>query len=97
MLHPLIRAAAIFVLFAGTARAQVVPGDSPNMGIGSAVAGSRGIGIISRSRGPIGTDYENERNYREAVKRIPDKKASNDPWKSLRQPAASSADRHRVQ
>ena len=99
MLHRLTAAAVIIVLVSGAARAQV-PGDSPNMNIGAAVAGSRGLGVVSGSRGPAGSwpDHENERNYRETLKRIPDKKASNDPWKTIRPAStASPADRHRVQ
>ena len=95
MLRQLIRAAAIIALFAGTARAQV-PGDSPNMGVGAAVAGSRGLGIVSRPHTWEG--YKTERNYHDTVKRIPDKKPSNDPWGNIRQaPTAQSTDRHRTQ
>ena len=100
MLRQFARAAAFIVLFAGTARAQVVPGDSPNMGVGAAVSGSRGLGAISRTRAPKGnwSEYENERNYRETVKRIPDRKSSNDPWKNVRQaPSISPPDRHQPQ
>jgi len=100
MLRQLIGAAAIIVLFAGTARAQV-HGDSPNTGLGAAVLNSPGsLGGIMRSHGPENSwpDYEAERQYRDALKRIPDRKPSNDPWKTIRQaPAASSGDRHRVQ
>jgi hypothetical protein len=99
MLHQLTAAAVIIVLVSGTARAQV-PGDSPNMNLGAAVSGSRGLGVVSGSRGPAGfsADHENERNYRETLKRIPDKKASNDPWKTIRPAStASPPDRHRVQ
>jgi hypothetical protein len=100
MWRQFVRAAAFIVLFAGAARAQVVPGDSPDRGVGAAVSGSRGLGAISRTRMPKGSwsEYENERNYRETVKRIPDKKSSNDPWKNVRQaPAVSVADRHQPQ
>jgi len=100
MLRQFARAAAVIVLFAGAARAQVVPGDSPNMGVGAAVSGSRGLGAISRTRAPKGnwSEYENERNYRETVKRIPDRKSSGDPWKNVRQaPSISPPDRHQLQ
>ena len=43
-----LKTIAIVVLLAGTARAQVLPGDSPNMGVGAAVSGSRGLGVVSR-------------------------------------------------
>jgi hypothetical protein len=96
MLHPIIGTAATILLFAGTAYAQIVPGDSPNMGVGAAVAGSRGLGVISRPHTWEG--YETERNYHETVKRIPDKKKlakDKDPWRNIRQtPTPSSVDRH---
>jgi hypothetical protein len=98
MLRQFFKAIALVVLLAGTARAQI-PGDSPNMGIGAAVSGSRGLGIISRPHTWEGYEAErSERNYRETVKRIPDKKPTNDPWKNARQaPTASTEDRHRAQ
>lgn len=93
----LVKAIVIVVLLAGTARAQVVPGDSPNMGIGAAVAGSRGLGVVSKPH--IWQGYESEKSeraYTETVKRIPNKKPSNDPWKSIRQTPAAP-DRHQPQ
>lgn len=39
-----------------------------------------------------------ERKYRETVAKIPNRRPSNDPWKSVRQaPAATTPDRHRVE
>jgi hypothetical protein len=99
MLHRLTASAVIIILVSGTARAQV-PGDSPNMNIGNAVMGSSGLGVFSGPRGPAGSsaDHENERRYRETLKRIPDRKASNDPWKTIRPAStASRPDRHRVE
>jgi hypothetical protein len=99
MLYRVTAAAFIIVLLSGTARAQVA-GDSPNMNIGAAVSGSRGLGVVSGSRVPAGawSDRESEQNYRETLKRIPDKKASNDPWKTIRPAStASRPDRHRVE
>jgi hypothetical protein len=90
MSSPLVKVAAMIALLTGTASAQV-PGDSPNMGIGAAVAGSRGLGIVSRPH--VWEGYQSERNYNDTVKRIPDKKASNDPWKNVRTPS-TTADRH---
>ena len=84
MLLQFVGATAIIVLFAGAALAQV-PGDSPSTGVGSAVAGSRGLGIISRPLDDSWQNHENERSYRETVKRIPDKRPSKDPWKTVRQ------------
>ena len=100
MLSTFTQAAAFIVLFAGAAltqaMAQVVPGDSPNRGVGGEVSRSRGIGVLSRTRAPKGnwSEYEDERNYRETIKRLPDKKASNDPWKNVRQ---APTDRHQPQ
>ena len=96
MLNQIIKVAAIVVLFAGTARAQL-PGDSPNMGVGAAVSGSRGLGIVSRPHTWEGyKSQRSERNYTETVKRIPNQKPSNDPWKNVRQ-APTAADRHTPQ
>jgi hypothetical protein len=50
MLSHLIKTIAIVVLLAGTARGQVIPGDSPNMGVGAAVSGSRGLGIVRKNQ-----------------------------------------------
>ena len=101
MLRQLIGAAAIIVLFAGAGTRAQVLGDSPNTGLGAAVANSRGsIGSIMRPHGPESSwpDYEAERQYREVLKRIPDRKPSNDPWGNIRQaPAAASVDKHRAQ
>ena len=55
----------------------------------------------TRTREQAGRDVEIERQYRAVVDtRIPDKKASGDPWKSVRRaPAAAApvADRHKSQ
>jgi hypothetical protein len=87
----LVKVVTIIVLLTGTASAQIVPGDSPNMGVGAAVAGSRGLGIVSRPH--VWEGYQSERNYSDTVKRIPDKKPSNDPWKNVRAPS-TTVDRH---
>jgi hypothetical protein len=97
MLSHLITTIVIVVLLAGTARAQVLPGDSPNMGVGAAVSGSRGLGVVSRPHTWEGYESQrSERTYSETVKRIPNKKPSNDPWKSVRQ-APTATDRHQPQ
>jgi hypothetical protein len=91
----IVGAAALVALFGGPADAQIA-GDSPNMGIGAAVANSPGRpGGISRSSAPAGTqsDYHGEQQYRETLKRIPDKKVSKDPWATIRPNPA--IDRHR--
>lgn len=57
-----------------------------------------GIGS-SRTPESAGRDAEVELKYRETLKtKIPDKRPSNDPWRTVRQaPTPSTADRHRVQ
>ena len=101
MLHRIILAIAIIVLLAGIARGQGLPGDSPNSGIGAAVANSpASIRNILRLHGPEGSwsDYEGEQRYRETLKKIPNRKPSSDPWRTIRQtPTASSPDRHRAE
>jgi hypothetical protein len=87
---------AALVVLCGTSVDAQVPGDSPNMGIGAAVANTPNrAGGLSSSRVPGGarTDYHGEQQYRETLKRIPDKKASKDPWATIRPNPA--IDRHR--
>jgi hypothetical protein len=82
---------SIIALFAGTARAQVL-GDSPSAGNAAWAYG------IARSHDPENSWREqvDERKYREVIKKIPEKKSSNDPWKGVRQEPTPSADRHRI-
>jgi hypothetical protein len=63
MSRQLVGAAAIVAMFAGGANARV-PGVSPSMGVGAAVANLRGLGIISRSHAPNGSwsEYKLSRN-----------------------------------
>lgn len=51
----------------------------------------------TRSLADIQRDAEIEQKYKETMRnRIPDKKASNDPWRKIRPaPAAAAADRYR--
>ncbi len=109
MLRHLILAAAMTVLPAGVACAQITDitsGLPPGAGIYSWGAfPSAGYG---RPRSPedAGRDTEIEMKYNETLKsKIPDKKPSNDPWKSIRPAAAQPAraapavpayDRHRA-
>jgi hypothetical protein len=99
MLRRLIFAAAVAVISAGSARAQVTPLTS-GLPEGSYWALSYGN---SRTPEQVGREVEIERDYREAVKKIPDKKPTNDPWKTVRtapaRPAATatSYDRHRAE
>jgi hypothetical protein len=95
MLRKLIAAAAIAVLPVGLARAQVA---DIRTGLPASAYGWNAYPIYGHSRTPeqAGREFEIERNYREAVKKIPDKKGSNDPWRTIRPAAAASAvDRHR--
>ena len=94
MLSRFFNTLAIVTVLTGAAHAQVIPGDSPSSSVGAAVANSRGLGIVSRPHTWQG--YGSESSYNESVKRIPDKKASTDPWKSVRQ-APAAEDRHRPQ
>jgi hypothetical protein len=85
MLRMLLGATAV-ALLTGAARAQVTP-------ISSGVRDGYDMPSITewspyyqRSRTPeeAGRDTEIEANYRAAVAKIPDRKPSNDPWKSIR-------------
>ena len=101
MLRHLILAAAIAVLPASLARAQVtdITSGRPD-GADYYTWGAFPTGY-GRSRSPedAGRDTEIEMKYRETLKsKIPDKKPSNDPWKTIRPaPTASAVDRHRPQ
>ena len=97
-MRSILGAAALVVLFIVPVAAQVVPGDSPNTGIGAAVANTPDRpGSISGSRVPAGTGSERhgEQQYHEALRRIPDRKVKKDPWAGLRTDPA--IDRHRPQ
>jgi len=99
----LMMALAFIVLQSASVRAQVT-GDLPNYGLDR---GSQNFfGLPTGGRVQRVEDYEAERQYREALQRIPDRKpATRDPWGNVRQttrPAATRAapqppyDRHRV-
>ena len=95
MLRKPIFAAALVVLSAGFARAQYsgpyAYQDSNYVGI-PFITDYEG----KRSYADIQRDRQIEQAYRETVRRIPDKKPSNDPWKKIRPTeAAISVDRHR--
>lgn len=101
MLGQFIGAIVLTALFAVVAQAQII-GDSPASGVGAAVSASSGrVRNVIRSHGPEGSasDSLEERQYRATVNRIPDRKASSDPWNSVRaKPEVSPvADRHRLQ
>jgi hypothetical protein len=97
MLHRSIGAAAFIIVFADMSHAQVLPGDTINRWNGAWAA--QGYGV-ARSHAPedVWREQQSEHKYREALKTIPNKKPSNDPWKNVRQaPASSAVDRHRVE
>ena len=99
MLRKSIGAAALAALFASAAQAQLT-GPIANTGQDDRYYWNAWP-IVGRERTPedAGREIQIERQYRETLKtKIPDKKPSNDPWRSVRQaPAAMPADRHRVQ
>lgn len=100
LLRRLLAAAALAVLSAASARAQIT-GPIPNTGYDDGSFNWNLLYGIGRERTPeeAGREYEIERKYQETLRtKIPDKKPSNDPWKGIRQaPAASAPDRHRPQ
>jgi hypothetical protein len=87
-----VLAAAFAVLPATLAGAQY-SGAIPNSGndVGYVYGGIASYYANRRSPEEIGREMEIEANYRAALKKIPDKRPSNDPWKSVRQ---APADRH---
>jgi hypothetical protein len=93
----LLGAVAVIALAAPAAHAEVIPGDSVNSGIGAAVANSTSRPIFGISRDLARERPEDDIAYRQAVKNIPDRKPSKDPWARIRQAPAASVDRHRVQ
>jgi hypothetical protein len=92
MLRRSIIAAAVIVSSGGTTRAQIVAGDSPNRWNAAWAYG------VARSHDPetVWRRQEEERAYQAALKTIPSKKPSNDPWKNVRA-TQPEADRHRAQ
>ena len=101
MLRHLILAAVIAILPASLARAQItdITSGRPD-GADYYRWGTFPTGYV-RPRSPedAGRDTEIEMKYRETLQsRIPDKKPSNDPWKTIRPtPTAAAVDRHRPQ
>jgi len=77
----ILRAAALFAMLTGPAYAQSLPD----------------INIIpdARSKTPqeIEQDKINEKAYKESLRKIPDAKASNDPWGSVRGADAPKPDK----
>jgi hypothetical protein len=93
MFHAPIAALIIVALSAGLARAQITP-------IASGLpdnANDFRLGLTPGYERPLTAqdmrEQEIERKYKETLKKIPNKKPSNDPWAGVR--AAPVADRHR--
>lgn len=97
--HPMLRTPiitfAIVFLSAGFASAQITP-------IASGLPDSaydRGFTLSPGYETPMSAqrirDTEIEQKYKETLKKIPNKKPSNDPWAGVR--PAAVADRHRPQ
>ena len=103
MLRHLILAAAIAVLPASLARAQITDITSGRPDGADSYYYNWGAFPTNypRSRSPedAGRDTEIEAKYNATLKtKIPDRKPSNDPWKTIRPaPTASATDRHRPQ
>lgn len=104
MSRKLIAAAAMAMLSAGAARAQV-SGPIPGSGMyGDSTACCFNTNLFPdydqvRSPEQRERDRQIEIQYREQLARIPNKRpASNDPWKNIRPaPAVPAYDRHRPQ
>ena len=92
MLHKLIQASLLVVLFAGAAHAQMtdsaINSSGTGMNMNMAPDNRRHLTPEQAQR-----EQEIERDYRETVNnKIPDKKGSNDPWGKVRpSPAPTSA------
>jgi hypothetical protein len=93
MSHLPIIAFVTVLLSAGLARAQITPIAS---GLPEGADGYR-FGLTPGYERPLTAqdirEQEIERKYKETLKKIPNKKLSNDPWAGVR--AAPVADRHR--
>jgi hypothetical protein len=101
MLRRLTFAAVLVVLPASLARAQVTDITTGRPPGADYYTWGTFPTSYERSRAPedAGRDTEIEAKYNDTLKsKIPNKKPSNDPWKSIRlAPTASATDRHRPQ
>ena len=90
-----LAAVALVLLSAGFARAQITPITSglPDNSTNTGFALTPGYETPMSAQSA--RDMEIERKYNETLKKIPNKKPSNDPWAGVR--AAPVADRHRPQ
>ena len=91
-------AIVMFMMCPGHAPAQVT-GPIPNTAQDDRYYWSMWAVGGGRTPEQAGRDAEIEAKYRETLKsKIPDKRPSTDPWRTVRQaPAAAPGDRHRVQ
>ena len=71
------------VALAGPARAQMGGADGPHINLLS--------DLPSKTPDQIEAEQERDRKYRDSLKKIPDAKASNDPWGSVRSDAPKTA------
>lgn len=89
-------AIVLAVAVAEIAFAQVVPGDSPDSGIGAAVRGSRAQPVLGISRDRQKVIYTEDTGPQSSGRRSPTHKPSGDPWKGIRA-NSGSVDRHQPQ
>jgi hypothetical protein len=91
-------AALVLLSCADLASAQIT-GPIPNTGQDDRYYYSMWPGIGSgRTPEQAGRDAEVEAKYRETLKtKIPDKKPSNDPWRTVRQAPAPVSSKHKVE
>jgi hypothetical protein len=88
-------AAAMVLLSAGFAHAQITPITSGLPDHGYNYGYNLSPGYETPMSAQSVRDMEIERRYNETLKKIPNKKPSNDPWAGVR--ADPVADRHRPQ
>jgi hypothetical protein len=93
MFRQSMAAAALVVLSTGLSLAQYT-GPIPNSGQDSGGINWYALPLIDRhAPQDVEREREIEQKYRETLRKIPDKKPSNDPWRSVR--PAPTFDRHR--
>ena len=97
MSRKLIGAAAIVVLSAGIAHAQYT-GPLPNSGYDDDQFRFNMWPPLSRAQTQedVGREHDIEQRYQETLKKIPNRKPSNDPWRKIR-PAPAAVDRHKIE
>jgi hypothetical protein len=91
--------AALMVLFCADLASAQITGPIPNTAQDDRTYWSMWPGVgSSRTPEDAGRDAEIEVKYRETLRtKIPDRKPSSDPWRTVRQAPAAQPDRHRVQ